>query len=495
MAFFDELGLKAAEQLESAVGPFVALASYKRLLAAPVEVRVPAVLGALRCAVSLLDEREVRELAAAWSALPKVDRGRAIPVAEAERTSSIGGLVVRLSSAGRNDLAFELATAEVTRQPSAHARYVLARASELACGPDLALWASAIDAAHDEGKAALLVRTVARFIELALFSSAIPRLARPARGEIAHRAGLPDLAGATPIERLVILRARLLSPGKFARAAALSGLEELARTGPRDIREHAVLACARHVDMAGDALGAVEIDRARAALASWPRAPEKDRALARLDARSELQRLVSSGAPDAASIDRAASLVETSEPLLAPLVHRARVMARGGSGGGAASASEPSSSRLASWGLDAVAAIGREQDASAAAALTRAAEAMPPLAVVPPMLWAGARVALRSKSAGTRRAAATLVEQALSRSASAPPCGFATLASDLSRSGFAMPAELALREAVRLREPGAARSLGGVVRGLGYEALARGDRKRALDALREARELSRGNSR
>ena len=63
MTFFDELGLKAAEQLEASVGPYVALASYKRLFGAEGSVREQGVLGALRCAIKLGDDREVETAA------------------------------------------------------------------------------------------------------------------------------------------------------------------------------------------------------------------------------------------------------------------------------------------------------------------------------------------------------------------------------------------------------------------------------------------------
>lgn len=234
MPFLDELGLKAAEQLENAVGPFVALASYRRLLAADLEIRIPAAFGALRCAVALADEKELREMTAVWAALPRP--------ATLMRPIDVSPLVAELAQKGRADLATTLAAAEVLRNPTAQSRYVLARATEISADPDLELWAATIDAAVAEKHARLATRSVARWLELSLFSSDVPRLARPIREEIARRAASCAIDDAAPAEKLVILRARLLSAGRFARAAALSGLEELARQAPNAVSEQAVLA-------------------------------------------------------------------------------------------------------------------------------------------------------------------------------------------------------------------------------------------------------------
>ena len=67
MTFLDELGLRAAEQLEASVGAYVALASYKRLLGAEPPIRGKAALGALRAAIDLRDEAEIRALLPVWA--------------------------------------------------------------------------------------------------------------------------------------------------------------------------------------------------------------------------------------------------------------------------------------------------------------------------------------------------------------------------------------------------------------------------------------------
>ncbi len=488
MSFLDELGLKAAEQLELSVGPYVALASYKRLFAAPPALRAKAVFAALRCAVDLSDDRETRELASTWSLERDAElapRGAADP-----RLSTPSALVGRLLFTGRRGLGVELARAEVARRPSAHAHYVLARATDEAAGPDLDQWALVVAAAKAEGAQAILTRGVARWLELVLWSPSAPRMSRPLREEIVAHALLPDLGDAGPAERLVVLRARLLGASRFARASALSGLEELARTGPPSVRLEAVIACARHVDVADGRLDPIESDRVRAALKHWPVERERDAAIARLDAAVEVSSLAKRGRPGPSEIDRAASLVAASAPESVALVNRVRAIVGGGTAAGVEPVvGGPPSARLSALGLDVVVALSKGLDGEAAHAIVKATDALPPMAAIPGPLWTGARMALRAKSGETRRAAASFVEQALLRSASGPPFGLSSLAADLARAGAPAVAAMALREAVRWKEPGAARALADAERSLAYAALSRGDRRRALELLRNAKRL------
>jgi len=106
VTFFDELGLRAAEQLEASVGAYVALASYKRLLAAEPPIRGKAALGALRCAVELGDDAETQLLFARWGEEKSLD-------------VDASGLALRLLRAGRSRLAVGLAEVEVERRPRA----------------------------------------------------------------------------------------------------------------------------------------------------------------------------------------------------------------------------------------------------------------------------------------------------------------------------------------------------------------------------------------
>jgi hypothetical protein len=82
-----------------------------------------------------------------------------------------------------------------------------------------------------------------------------------------------------------------------------------------------------------------------------------------------------------------------------------------------------------------------------------------------------------------------MVEQILTHGASSPPFGFTELAGELERGAFHAIATLALKEAVRLKEPGASLALAETQRAFAYASLARGDRKRALEALRESKAL------
>jgi hypothetical protein len=66
MSRADTVGLAAAEQLERTVGPFIALATYQRLIPAlgGGDIRTRAILGGLRCAVQLGEASEVNRLSA-----------------------------------------------------------------------------------------------------------------------------------------------------------------------------------------------------------------------------------------------------------------------------------------------------------------------------------------------------------------------------------------------------------------------------------------------
>jgi hypothetical protein len=293
----------------------------------------------------------------------------------------------------------------------------------------------------------------------------------------------------------VILRARLLAPSRFARASALSGLEELARTSSPAVRAQAIVACARDVDAANGRLDPIEIDRVRAAIRQWPNEPERDAALARLDASVALAVLAKSAelgstAIETNEIDRAVALVLSAAPEAQSLVHRARALVSGGAGAGTDSIANASMGmRLSALGLDVVAAMGRAEEADAQAAMARAADVLSPTSQVPLVLWNGARLALRSKNDRTRKAASELIAEALSRSTSAPPFGFVTLAHELDRGGFHAVSALALKEGLRLKEQNAALALAEAQRKLAYAALARGDRMRALELLRESKDL------
>ncbi len=250
MTFFDELGLKAAERLEASVGPWVALASYRRLLAADGPTRGIAALGMIRCAVALGDDDALSEALPAWR--------------EAKGVS--GGVLthVRVLLASKKPLvARDLARAEADRRPRARASYALALALDASTpSGDRDGWETAARAAATEGAADLLAASVgwfcARSFELASRGGSIGRARLSELAVLAAPAAVPG-----PL-RVHVARAGLSSPRRFKRATALSTLDALARGSNEATRAQALDAVLAHADGFGARLDPVEIDRIRA---------------------------------------------------------------------------------------------------------------------------------------------------------------------------------------------------------------------------------------
>lgn len=421
MTLWADVGLRAAEQLEVSVGPYLALASYKRLFEAEAPVRERAVAGALRCAAQLGDDAEIERCAQAWAFAPTSAKGQ-LP------------LIKQLLLAGKPDGAAQVARADATRSKSAHSAYVRVRTEEaaLSLGDALGAWREVVELAHTRGEGAVLSSAAARYV-----ATAFQRARREAdfalpRAELAQVAELcAEVQDATEEQRLCLARARLLAPGKFQRAAALSELARLAAGKREDVRDAAIASALRHAEGMPHHLDAIEWDRV---LASTKQIPS-----------------------EAARTGVARELAELRASLASPTVSTSS---------------------------------GETNPASDVALVTRARARMSPDAPVPVGAFGRARRLLFSSDPDAQRAAIAFFERALTKTSSLPPPSLTALAARAE----AVPdgAELGvglLAEAVRYREPAARTLAAFAARRRGYEELARGDREAARGALREAREL------
>lgn len=416
MSFFDELGLKAAEQLETSVGPYVALASYKRLFGAEGDVRAKGVLGALRCAIALEDDGETRGAARELGRLPASP-----PIAL--------GYAARLLAAGKAELAARVAESELARTQSSLAAYVLARANERASGFDQVTgWDDVARRAQAERDSAVLTRAAASFTA-ACFERARSEpnseLPRARLAELGEQASLVD---ASEEERVLLSRARLFSVSRFQRASALSNLETVARESKGPAESAALLAAAQHFDGMFCQLDSIEVDRIRAAL-KHADAPVRMEALLRFEAAVRMKK-------EARGENKTLGTPEADEVSLRGELER-----------------------------------------------------LGPDSPVPMGAWVIAARALSSQETALRDLGVRFIDRALGRSVGLPPLSLTQLANGILRAGAPEIAERVLLEAARHRETAALRTLAHAKRSLGYAALARGDRQKALVLLEEASAL------
>ncbi|MFO0551055.1 MAG: hypothetical protein U0271_21880 [Polyangiaceae bacterium] len=475
MTFFDELGLRAAEQLESAVGAYIAHASYKRLFDAPAYVRDRAVIGALRCALALGDDPETLAAAAALRS-SSADAPSALPLAATTLLK------------GRHDLALAIASAELDRAGRPTAAYGAARAAT-AGGLDDAnaceLWSSVIDRATNAGDAVVGAQATAAFVrawlERARRRGDVP-IPRARLAEVAERASLTELA---PLDRIPVLRARLLSASRFQRAAALSSLEEIARRQTGHERRLAIEAALVHFDAMPFLLDPIEIDRVRATLKHLD-----DEALRkRVTALFELAlRALAAHVRPTSTVDAETALDQLAAA--SPWVAAARALDLSGYSSKSAPP-EPTSAadHLVAIGLEAVGAIRAHAFPRAVGLFERAAELVSPDRPVPVVLWTAAKLAIGSSDARARPAALNLVSRALSVTLGLPPAPLAAFAVALLRAGADEPAALLLAEAARHRESGASALLADARRQIAYKSLSSGRRADARRLLVEARAL------
>lgn len=483
MSFFDEIGLRAAESLEQSVGPFVALASYKRLFAGPPEIRSKAAVGALRCALALDDENEIATVCQTWRI------AREAPI-------SATPVACELLRRSKPRLAMMVASAEEERSGTARASYVRLRAEEQMGGPPAPwradAWRQVALRARAAGDEAVATHATARLLGLLFERASADPATTLSRAEMVSLGEAAKLELARPVEQLAILRARLYSTNRYHRASALSGLEELARRTDGAERLEAVLIAARHFSALFARLDAIEIDRIAATLKHWPDERVQKLLLAQLPAWVRLLAAVKRASPD-------------GEPRLAQaledLAARSAEVARGLAVARAAEAAGEPPSRplgasadeaLAWMGVDASTALARGDASATERLLQQAATTLSPDVALPPALWIAAHRALLRGAPTVRLAAATLVDRALGRTPSMPHRPLVDIAIALSGAGFSEASTRALDEAGRWREPGAGALLADEKRRGAYAAFAKGDRAAALSLLRASRDWLAG---
>ncbi|NUP04463.1 MAG: hypothetical protein HOW73_00190 [Polyangiaceae bacterium] len=460
MSFFDDVGLRAAEQLESSVGPFIALASYKRLYAGPSDIHAKAVMGALRCSIALADDREIDRAVDAYRQL-------ATPRPSALRHAT--DLLVM----GKADLAAKLAALDEDRPRSARVRYVRARAAEASlsqAGDPREAWREVVTGALAAGDDVIHACATARWLGLWLAHARRDATAVLPRADIAHHCEKARLDEAQPEQKLLILRGRLLSGSNFQRASALSALEELARRGSAEVRARALAIVCRHFDEMPFHLHAIEVDRVRAALKRMEDSPARETLSRRFESTVTIMTAFARRTDDGgAKLAAAASgLASTSAPA-----------AKGGPFTRATAAS-----------VEAIMATKDGRASDAARSIDAASALLSPDIPVPLPTWAAASLGLESTSEELRGSAARLVQAAFSRTTSLPPPPLVGLAGQLARNGANDVAAMVLEEAARFREPAARLAAADNARRAGYRALARGERATAFEELRKAKELA-----
>lgn len=467
MSLAGRVGLAAAAELERTVGPYIALASYRRLVSLLDDPRGRglAAVGALRCALALGEIDELCEVARAY--------------AEAGAPSNLPAIVplcTALVGRGRADAAVLLAAAEAKRTPLSRALYLEARCHAHAGdrAASLRACARAAERAEAEGADDVLVAARVRLVEAGMIE---PALGASAGGGV-------DPARATPAQKLVLARARLAAPSRFTRASGLSLLKELADEGDEAVARAAVRTAAEHADAMGEALTPLEADRLAAALQRWPEEHEREDALARLAA---LVRIAG-----ASGAERERALIEAAAiaPELAHQHARTRAILQGASEDGGGEREGAPALRVAWAALDAIAAE-RAGAAGAVAALRTIRDLVAQRAAAPSApAWSAARIGLLSKDPAVGAAAADAARSLASASRGpGPPGGRLALAGVARRAGAGDLALALLRAAAASREAGAQEALARARLCDGWALAGRGERDPALEALREAREL------
>lgn len=443
------------------MGPSVALRSYKALLGGGDRaLLVKASAGAFRCALALFDELELAAVCAYWETLVDVDPD-----------GTIASLVLPLLSKQRTREAVMITGAEAERRPSAAAWYLHARALEHAQEPH----EGAFQRAAELGEGALACAARCKQLE-AMIARAAPF------AEILAVAEAIDLSAATSPQKLLAARIRLALPSRFARAAALSALEELASDADPSVARRAMLAAAEHADAMEHDLSWVEADRVAAALALWSDDAQRAGALARLAARSRI----------AAEPDPDALIAEAVD--LEPGYRRHLEHARALLAGYAFDSEPPRDNRelvLVDVCLRAVGELKQPNPRQAELTMRellalRADDETP----VPRAAWTVIRLALGQSAKNVALTALELLAALEPRCLVAPPRGWIAYALLARRWRATDLAEQLLRRAVSRGDEGAAAWLADSLAQRAWRAHQAGQGATALAILREARALA-----
>jgi hypothetical protein len=484
MSLAADVAVGAAERLERSAGPGPGLKVWRRLAAnaASAELRGRAILGGLRCAITVRDLVAIRDLAQLWRTVETVDPALWDAVFATCKDMWRGGLGV---------CATDLACSEVKRAPTTRALYAYARCLDVAGDPQAtAAFADALASAEQE--------RAERYVH----GCRIRHAAWLARAAATLSAAIDEakrvvVADATPAERLVVARVLLRSPSRFARASAIGMLDDVvsaavaanASAGAMDLARRALGLAARHADDMNDELTPLEVDRLIALFSRDPftkslaRVRDVVRAIDRLARANEKKSdtEMEAALADAARVD----------PELAILHHRARDILSGRFE--AHQPHDPSSTSADPQTalLDAVVAMRDEAWARSAHALRGLAELAESGQRLPPHVWSTAQAALGSVDAEVRAVAGRLVAAMMKTTTAAPPRGWLALAQALAVLGMEDLATTARRAAAVAKEPGAADALALALTRSGWQHALAGDRSQALERLREAKALER----
>jgi hypothetical protein len=274
---------------------------------------------------------------------------------------------------------------------------------------------------------------------------------------------------------------RLRAASRFARAAALSALEELA-AGSGPIARSAMRAAAIHADNMAHDLTWVEADRVAAAIGNWPEEQERDAALARLQARRQI---ASEADPDAIIADAAG---------LEPGYQRHLERARATLAGYAFESDPPPTHRelvLAEKCLRAISELRHEQWRVAELTtrdllqeLQRDATALPRVA------WVVARLTVSSEAKNVALTGLELIARLLQVAPFAPLDGFLPYAGAARKWRASHLTEALLRRAEKRGEPEARALLASELVRHARAAASGNERSTALSLLREAKSLA-----
>lgn len=452
------VALRAAERVESSLGPAMGLRSYRALFVQKdPEVRLAAVRGVLRCMLAVGSFEAIEDVAAAWEAC------------RAGTTEEMAAHCRALLRRGQGQAARRLADAEVARSGSARAWYLAARIR---------------DAIDDEGAEDAFRKAIAEATPEAL------EVAVSARAALLERA-LAGGDGEAPTEgleegnddqRLLAAVGMLRSSSKFRRASGLSALAELVG-GPRG-REAVVLA-AEHADRVGLELSWVEAERLEAVIvrAGWLDSGRAAQALRRLRARRRLADAEGEGREEAL----AAALADETGG--ARHLDLARAVARGDE-------VDPDELELAAGvpapaaqALVVVDALRRGDERAAARGLAALAD---DVTTGTEGVWTAARLALGDARHRTR---ATALVRRLLDGPGRPAGGWLPLVAALRAAGQDELAVEVLERACAIGEEGAVDERIAQLVDAGWAAHAEGDRDRAITLLEQAKALHEGAQR
>lgn len=471
MGLASSAALAAAERFERSSGPRLALGVWRRLAESSTssELRGPATLAALRCAVVTRELGELAQLSRLWET---VSGSWASPINVLCKEMARSNMVVP---------AVELAACEIRRQKSAHGLYLYARCLDVAGDPRAAdAFAEAAERGEKEGATAIV--RASRVLRARWLAKSADTL-----GAAIAEAKRVDPQGLSDREKLVLARVLSQDGSRFARSSALGLLDAVVSTST-DVRarRRALLAAARHADEHEGDLTPMELDRLHALL----RRPSVEKDVGRAkEVLVVVQRLASAKTED----DFAAALEASvaAMPELAPLHQRARDIV-----GGRFQPRGVVGEGRSPWRhlLDAAALLRDRAYPAAALALRALATTVEsprdlPGDRIPPQAYNVVELALALDDEEVHAVAGRVASALLDREGLAPPRGWLGLSLLLGGRGMTSLAEVARRRAALAKEAGGKEALALALTRAGWQLAAEGDRSRALAKLTEAKAL------